>query len=110
MGTNTQSDADAPDTNTRIDATSSAVDQSADTTPSVTTILAATNGSSEQSCCFDVGSDGTDDLERFVSDVATIAQSHCKRATDYTDIETLVYQLPIDHCTFGAHDASAPYS
>jgi putative transposase len=37
-------------------------------------------------------------------------QSQCERATDYADIETLVSRLPIDHCTFAAHDSLAPYS
>jgi putative transposase len=51
-----------------------------------------------------------DDLDRFVADVTTIAQSQCERATDYADIESLVCRLPIDHLTFAVHDSSAPYS
>lgn len=51
-----------------------------------------------------------DTLGGFVTDVTLIAQSQCERATDYADIETLVCRLPIDHLTFAAHDALAPYS
>jgi putative transposase len=52
-----------------------------------------------------------DDLDNFVSSVTTIAQSWCEHTTDYyAAIETLVCRLPIDHCTFAAHDAFAPYS
>lgn len=49
-------------------------------------------------------------LNGFVTDITTIAQSECNWCDDYDDIETLICQLPIDHCTFAAHDASAPYS
>ena len=99
MGTNTQSDADSPDTDARIDADSPNTDQ-----PSGT----AHHG---QSRFFADDSDGTgDDLVGFVADVTTIAQSQCECATDYADIEALVRDLPIDHCTFTAHDSLAPYS
>ena len=61
--------------------------------------------------CFAVESNGTsDDFDELVSAVTTIAQSWCEHATDYADIETLVCQLPVDNCTFAAHDALAPYS
>jgi putative transposase len=59
----------------------------------------------------DVESDGTgNDLDRFISAVTTIVQSQCERATESTAIETLVCRVPIDQCTFAAHDALAPYS
>lgn len=51
-----------------------------------------------------------DDIDRFVADVTTIAQSQCERTTDYADIETLVCNLPIDHLTFAAHDSLASYA
>jgi hypothetical protein len=37
-----------------------------------------------------------DDLDGFVADVTTIAQSQCEHATDYADVETLICDLPID--------------
>jgi putative transposase len=51
-----------------------------------------------------------DNLDGFVADVTTIAQSQCEHATDYADIEALVCDLPTDHLTFAAHDSLAPYS
>jgi putative transposase len=55
--------------------------------------------------------EGTDnDLDELVAAVTTIAQSQCEHATDYADIESLVCRLPIDRCTFAAHDSLAPYS
>ncbi|MFC6964321.1 transposase [Halocatena marina] len=55
--------------------------------------------------------EGADDhLDRFVADVTTIVQSQCERWESYADIETLICHLPIDHLTFAAHDASAPYT
>lgn len=51
-----------------------------------------------------------DDLDRFVVAVTTIAQSQCERTTDYTDIETLVCDLPIDHLTFAALKVYHTYS
>ena len=60
---------------------------------------------------FDIDSDGSsDDLDGFVSDVTTVAQSQCEHATDYADIEALVRDLPIDNLTFDSHDSLAPYS
>lgn len=50
------------------------------------------------------------DFSGFISDITTIAQSRCEHCEDYADIETLVCQLPVDHLTFAAHDAFAPYS
>ena len=50
-----------------------------------------------------------DDLDGFVADVTTIAQSQCEHATDYADVETLICDLPINHLTFAAHDSLAPY-
>jgi putative transposase len=65
----------------------------------------------DRSRCFGVESGGTGDgLDGLVSAVSTIAQSWCERATSYADIETLVCRLPIDQCTFAAHDSLAPYS
>jgi putative transposase len=65
----------------------------------------------DQSHFFDSKSgEKSDALNGFVADVTTIVQSQCERATDYADIEMLVSRLPIDHCTFAAHDSSAPYS
>nr|WP_273742486.1 transposase [Natrinema soli] len=49
-------------------------------------------------------------VSRFISDIATIAQSRCEHCEGYADIESLVCQLPVDHLTFAAHDAFAPYS
>jgi putative transposase len=48
-----------------------------------------------------------DNLDGFVADVTTIAQSQCEHATDYADIEALVCDLPTDHLTFAAHDSLA---
>ncbi|WP_273838232.1 transposase [Halococcus sp. PRR34] len=112
MGTYTQSDADSPDTDARIDTKTRAADRPNDTTETVTPALAgAATNHHGQSRFFDVEPSGTgDDLAGFVGDVTTIVQSQCERATDYADIETLVCRLPVDHCTFAAHDSSAPYS
>jgi hypothetical protein len=52
----------------------------------------------EQSCFFGPEYDGIgEDLDGFVAAVTIVAQSQCERATDYTDIETLVCacRLPI---------------
>jgi putative transposase len=112
MDTNTPSESELPDTDARIDAKSPAADQPDDPTDSAASILAdSTNDHSERSRFFDVDFDGTDNnLDGFVSDVTTIAQSQCEHATDYVDIEMLVCDLPIDHLTFAAHDTFAPYS
>src|SRR5699024_144393 len=60
---------------------------------------------------FEDESDGSGDvLDGFVGDVTTIAQSQCERWESYRDIEMLICHLPIDHLTFAAHDASAPYA
>jgi putative transposase len=112
MDTNTPSESEFPDTDARIDAKLPAADQPDDPTDSAASILAdSTNNHSERSRFFDTESDGKgDDLDGFVADVITIVQSRCEHATDYIDIETLVCDLPIDHLTFAAHDALAPYS
>lgn len=98
-----------PDTDARIDAKSSAVDQLNETaTPPLT---GNATEHDEQSRFFASDSDRTNDgLDGFVRDISVIAQSQCERCEDYADIETLICQLPIDHCTFAAHDSSAPYS
>jgi putative transposase len=112
MGTNTQSDADSPDTDARIDANLLAEDQPNDTASTTISALAGSETNHhEQPRFFAVGSDRTGaDLDGFVSVLTTIAQSQCERATDYTDVETLVCRLPIDHLTFATHDSLAPYS
>jgi putative transposase len=112
MDANSSSDSDFPNTDARIDAKSSAADRPNDTVDTVIPVLSDdTNDDSEQSRFFDTESDRAGDaLDGFVSDVTTVAQSQCERATDYADIESLVCRLPIDHCTFAAHDSSAPYS
>ncbi|GAA0472576.1 transposase (plasmid) [Halococcus dombrowskii] len=112
MDANSSSDSDFPDTDARIDAKSSAADRPSDTVDTVIPVLSDdTNDDSEQSRFFDTESDGAGDtLDGFVSDVTTVAQSQCERATDYADIESLICRLPIDRCTFAAHDSSAPYS
>jgi putative transposase len=113
MGTNSASDADSPDTDTdaRIDAKPPTADRSDDSAKTVTPILAdSATDHSEQSGFFDVDSEEANDLDGFVTDVTTIAQSQCERCEDYTDIETLISDLPIDHFTFAAHDSLAPYS
>jgi putative transposase len=90
MDTNTPSEADSPDTDARIDAKLPAGDRPNWTTRTVPPILAdSTNGHLEQSQFFDIEYGDTSDLDGFVTDVTTIAQSRCEHATDYADIETL---------------------
>jgi putative transposase len=113
MGTNSPSETESPDTDTdaRIDTQSPAVDRPDDTAKSVTPILAgSTTDHPNPSRFFDLDSEEVVDLDGFVADVSTIAQSRCERCEDYTDIETLICDLPIDHLTFAAHDSLAPYS
>ena len=112
MGTNSTSETDSPDTDARIDTQSPAEDCPNEATRTVPPILAdTTNGHPGQLWVFDGESGGAgDDLGEFVADVTTIAQARCEHATDYTDIETVVCQLPIDHITFAANDSLAPYS
>ena len=107
MGTNTQSDADSTDTDTRIDATRPNDDSS-----TATPIPAEnTDDHGEWPRILDAESSRMAiDLDSFVTDVTTIAQSWSEYATDYVDIETLICRLPIDYLTFAAHDSSAPYS
>jgi putative transposase len=110
MGTNSASDADSPDTNARIDTKSPAADRSNGTAKTVTSILTGSaNACPEQSRFFDLESEEGCDLDGFVSNVTTIAQSRCERCENYADIETVVCDLPIDHLTFAAHDSFAPY-
>lgn len=114
MGTkpHSESDADSPDTDARIDAKPSAANRLNDTAEMVAAALFinATDHRG-QTRFFEDELGGTDDgLDGFVADVTTIVQSQCERATDYTDIETLVCRLPIDHLTFAAHDSLALYS
>ncbi|ADJ16429.1 MULTISPECIES: transposase [Halococcaceae] len=74
-------------------------------------LVADATGYNGRSRFFEDDPDGTGDaLDGFVADVTTIAQSQCERAGSYTDIETLVCHLPIDHLTFAAQDSLAPYS
>nr|WP_239640955.1 transposase [Natrialba taiwanensis] len=74
-------------------------------------LVADTTGHHGRSRFFEDDSDGGGDvLDGFVGDVTTIAQSQCERWESYADIETLISHLPIDHLTFAAHDASAPYT
>ncbi len=107
-----QSDANLPDTNTRIDAKSPTTDQPNDTAKTLTPIHAdSATDHHGPSRFFDIDSDGSsDDLDGFVSDVTTVAQSQCEHATDYADIEALVRDVPIDNLTFDSHDSLAPYS
>ncbi|WP_160135391.1 transposase [Halococcus salsus] len=73
--------------------------------------IADATGYNGQSRFFEGEADGSgDDLDGFVADVTTIAQSQCERWESYADIETLICHLPIDHLTFAAHDSLAPYS
>jgi putative transposase len=112
MGTEPHSESDSPDTTTRIDVQPPVTNSLNDTAKMVAAALVADatdyNG---QSRFFESESDESGDaLDSFVADLTTIAQSQCERAESYADIEALVCHLPIDHLTFAAHDASAPYS
>lgn len=86
-----QSNANVPDTNTRIDAKSPTADRPNDTAKALTPIGADSATSHHgPSRFFDIDSDGSsDDLDGFVSYVITTAQSQCKHVTDYADIEAL---------------------
>jgi putative transposase len=99
------------DTDPRIDAKSPTTIPLNDTAEMVAAALVAdATGHHGRSRFFKDESDGSDDvLDGFVADVTTIAQSQCERWENYADIETLICHLPIDHLTFAAHDASAPY-
>ncbi|WP_435077858.1 transposase [Halococcus sp. AFM35] len=111
MGTNSPSETESLDTDARIDTQAPAADRPDDTAKSVTPTLAASaTDHPERSRLFDLDSEEAVDLDRFVADVTTIAQSRCERCEDYTDIETLVCDLPIDHLTFAAHDSLVSYS
>jgi putative transposase len=98
MGTHASSESKAPDTDTRTDTkTSPAARPNDTTTPSRPGPALETEATD-------------DELDTIVAAVTTIAQSWCERATDYTDIETLVCRLPLEQYSFATHDASAPYS
>jgi hypothetical protein len=98
MGTNSQSGSESSDTNTRIDAHSPDTNLLSNTTTTVTSPRAgSTHEHHKQSCFFSPESDRTcETLDRFVSDVITIAQSRCERATDYDDIEPSVCHLRLN--------------
>ena len=112
MGTKPTPESDSADTDVRIDAKLSAKIPLNDTAEMVAAALVAdATGYNGRSRFFEDESDGSSDgLDGFVADVTTIAQSQCERAESYADIETLIRHLPIDHLTFAAHDASAPYA
>src|SRR5699024_9780639 len=112
MGTKPTPESESADTDARIDAKSPATTPLNDTAEMVAAALVAdATGSHGRTRFFEGGSDGTGDiLDGFVADVTTIAQSQCERWEGYADIKTLICHLPIDHLTFAAHDASAPYA
>jgi putative transposase len=112
MKTKPTPESDAPDTDARIDAKSATTTPLNDTAEMVAAALIAdATGYNGQSRFFEDESDGSgDDLDRFIADVTTIAQSQCERWETYADIETLICHLPIDHLTFAAHDSLVPYS
>jgi putative transposase len=110
MGRNSASDADSSDTDARLDTQPPVADRSNGITRTVPPSFADTSNTG-QPRFFAGESDGVgDDLDGFVTDVTTIAQSQCEHATDCADVETLVCDLPIDHLTFAAHDSLAPYT
>jgi putative transposase len=112
METEPTPESDSSDTDARIDAKSPATTPLNDTAKMVAAALVAdATGYNGQSRFFEGEADGSgDDLDGFVGDVTTIAQSQCERWESYADIETLICHLPIDHLTFAAHDSLAPYS
>jgi putative transposase len=112
MGTKPTPESDSADTDARIDAKSLATTPMNDTAEMVAAALVAdATGHHGRSRFFKDGFDGSGDvLDEFVADVTTIAQSQCERWENYAHIETLICHLPIDHLTFVAHDASAPYA
>ena len=111
MGTNSPSETDSPDTDARIDAKPPATTSLNDTTEMVAAALVANaTGYNGQSRFFESESGSGDDLDGFVADVTTIAQSQCERCESYADIEMLVCHLPMGHLMFAAHDSLAPYS
>jgi putative transposase len=111
MGTKPTPESDAADTDPRIDAKSSTTTPLNDTAEMVAAALIAdATGYNGRSRFFEAEPDESGDaLDGFVADVTTIAQSQCERWESYADIESLICHLPIDHLTFAAHDASAPY-
>jgi DNA invertase Pin-like site-specific DNA recombinase len=112
MDTHAPSDSKTPDTDARIDTKTPTANHPNDTgTPGALTPADSTNGPSKPPRSFALKTEAHgDDLADVVAAVTTIAQSWCEHATDYTDIETLVCQLPIDQWTFAAQDAFTPYS
>jgi putative transposase len=111
-GETTESEADSPDTDIRIDPKPPVTTPLNDTAEMVAAALVAdATGYDRRSRFFEGKSDRNGDgLDGFVADVTTIAQSQCKRWDSYADIETLICHLPINHLTFAAHDGSAPYA
>jgi putative transposase len=111
MGTNTQLDADAPDTDTRSKAKSAVTDRLNAAKTQTSVPVGNITDQDGPPRLFDGDIDGSDaDLDGFVTALRTIVQSQCEHAIDYTDIETLVCRLPLNQWTFAAHDAFAPYS
>jgi putative transposase len=112
METKPTAESDSADTDPRIDAKSPATTPLNDTAEMVAAALVAdATGYHGQTRFFEDELDGTGDaFDGFVADVTTIAQSQCGRWESYADIETLICHLPLDHLTFAAHDASAPYA
>jgi putative transposase len=112
METKPTAESDSPDTDPRIDAKSPATTPPNDTAEMVAAALVAdATGHHGRSRFFEAEPDGSGDaLDGFIADVTTIAQSQCERWEGYADTETLICHLPIDHLTFAAHDASAPYA
>lgn len=43
-------------------------------------------------------------LDELATDIAIVAQSWCMWCEDYSDIKTLVCELPVEHVSFTAHD------
>ena len=112
MGTNTASETESPDTDARIDTQNATADRPTDPANPITLVpVGTTDPHPTRSGVFDPESDlAAIDLDEFVADVTTIAQSQCEHLTDYADIETLICCLPIDQLTFAEYDSFAPYS
>jgi putative transposase len=112
METKPTPESDSADTDARIDAkppVTTPLDETAEMVAAA--LVADATGYNGRSRFFEDESNGSGDiLDEFVADVTTIAQSQCERWESYADIETLICHLPIDHLTFAAYDASAPYA
>lgn len=88
MGTNTQSDANSPDTDARIDVKTNNHRPAERRHEYTYTNFRRHCHRSVRTASESEEVDNA--LGGFVMDVSTIAQSRCERATDYADIETLV--------------------